>query len=1158
MSVRFILGRAGTGKTTAVFRELEEKLSAQPDGHPLIYIVPEQATFQAEYALATLPHLGGTIRAQVLSFERLAYRLIQESGGATLLPVDETGKQMVLRMLLERHREQLQVFHRSALQPGFTGLLARMISECKSYGITADQLQGREWGTGTLANKLHDLCLLLNAYDGYLHEVYYDTDDMLKRVAESVATSPYIAESEIYLDGFSGFTNQELAIIARLMRHARRVSIVLCLDPQERTGEPDELALFFPTVKTYQRLVGLAREAGAELEQPELMTELRRFATSPWIGQLEANYFSWKKPPMCPQPGREQEIVLYSAASRRAEVQAVALQMLALARQEQYRFGEMAILLRDIPAYADEIANVFTEYGIPYFLDQKRSVLHHPVVELVRSALEVVTSNWRYEAVFRCLKTDLFSEDGRREESREEIDELENYVLAYGIHGGFWKSGEPWHFHGRHGGEQEQIDSIRRRYAQPLLAFEAELKRAAVSNVREMATVLYQFLAELQIPLKLEAWQEEAEQRGDLQAAQEHGQVWNGLLELLDQIVEVMGQEKLDAATFARVLESGLEGIQLGLVPPALNQVIIGSMERSRAPHVKAVFILGANDGVIPMRPQENGILDEAERDRLQAAGIEMAPSAKQQLLAEQFLLYQALTRPSERLWISCALADEEGKGLLPSMLFERVKELIPGVSIQFFHNQPTGIEEADAFLLGRPKQVFSHLLTLLGQVKKGASLTPFWWEVYDWFVRHSPDAEREKWLLSAFRYTNQAQPLAASDSRALYGKTLRMSVSRLERFQACAFSHFASHGLRLIERRTYRLERFDVGELFHASLKRAVDKMAQEKLEWSRLTEEGSRQLANEVVDELVPVTRSSILNRTARYRYLTGKLKRAVGRAIYVLGEHAKRSKFAPVGLEVSFGPGGEIPGITIQLGHGTAVQLIGRIDRVDQSLAGETTYLRVIDYKSSPKKLIMADVWNGLNLQLLVYLDVVVSNAHSWLGKQAEVGGVFYYQVADPFITAGRALTDEEADKERSAKLKMKGLLLADPELAKLMDEQAESGRSDLLPFAFKKDGSFTANSSVATKEQFKQLQRFVRSQVTELSTRLINGEIAIQPYAQGTAMACQTCAYKAVCQFDPSFAGNQPKMLSRWKDHQVWDRLEQQAAEVHDAKGGAGDE
>lgn len=1154
MPLQFILGRAGTGKTRLILNQMEKRLAQNPADASFIYIVPEQATFQAEYSLATLPGLGGVIGTQVLSFGRLAYRLLQELGGATLLPVDELGKQMVLRMLLERYRDQLQLFHRSSMQPGFAAQLARMISECKSYGITFQHLENVDWGSAALNQKIHDLHLLMGAYEAYLSGVYYDTDDMLSRVAVMIGQSAYLKQAEIYIDGFSGFTNQEYRIIEQLMIHAKQVTVALCLDPQERHSAADELSLFHPTAKTFQKLEQIARESAVAISEPILLEQTLRFEQSPLIAHIEKSYFDWGRPIAISGPARTDEVVLCSAVNRRAEVEAVALQILSLAREHGYRWRDIAISLREIGSYADEIAAVFTDYGIPFFLDQKRSVLHHPLIELVRSALEAITSKWRYEAVFRCLKTDLITPAGDTGLSaRAEVDLLENYVLAYGIYASHWASEAAWEFHGQNSDYFAGIDEMRRRYAAPLLSFEQAVKQAAERDVRSVTAALYQFLIELNVPEKLERWQRQAEESGELEAAREHGQVWNGLVELFDQIVEVMGDETIDLATYARILDSGLESIQLGLVPPALDQVLIGSMERSRQPDVKALFILGANDGVIPLRPVEDGILDEAEREHLAELGLELAPSAKQRLLAEQFLLYQALTRASERLWLSCALADEEGKALLPSPVFERIKEIVPQLKMCFFHNEPSGEAEQDSFLLGRPRQVFVHLLTLLRQMKKGTPLPAFWWEVYDWFSRTSDNERQERWLLSGLRYANQVKPLPAPTSRSLYGSSLRMSVSRLERFQSCPFSHFSSHGLKLAERQLYKLERFDVGELFHASLKRAVERMNAEKLEWAELSVGESMQLADAVVEEMVPITRSNILTRTARYRYIAGKLKRAVGRAIYVLGEHAKRSKFAPVGLEVAFGPGGELPGLTLSLTDEVQLQLIGRIDRVDQSLVEERPFLRVIDYKSGPKRLALSDVWNGLNLQLLVYLDVVVTNAEAWLGKKAEIGGVFYYQVADPFITAKRLLSAEEAAKQRAARLKMKGLMLADTDLARLMDEQAESGNSDLLPFGLKKDGTFTSYSSVATADQFQSLQRYVRNTVKRLSSQMIEGEIAIAPYAQGTFTACATCDFKPVCQFDAQLEGNEPRLMGKWKDQQVWSMLQEQQVDSTGERG-----
>lgn len=1141
MGVQFVLGRAGTGKTAFIHEQIRQKLKDDPLGSPMILLVPEQASFQEEYALATLPDLDGVMGTQVLSFGRLAHRLLQELGDLTLVPVDDLGKHMVLRMLLERHKEELQMFGRSALQPGFASQLGRLISECKSYGVTFTHSENLDWGSANLNRKISDLRLIMNAYEAYLAEGYCDADDILNRVAVMVRDSAYIRQAEIFIDGFTGFTNQEMRLIEQLMMHARQVTIALCLDPAERHASVDELGLFHPSLRTYQALETMAREIGVVVSQPIVLAKPFRFESSPWLSHLEQAYFQWGDPGDAPKPEKNGEVSLLSAANRRAEVEAVALKILELAREEGYRWKDMAILLREIGTYADEIASVFADYGIPHFLDQKRTVLHHPLVELVRSALEVVVTKWRYDAVFRCLKTDLLAVGTA---DRQEVDRLENYVLAHGVFGYQWGEETPWRFRGQAGAEEDaEADELRRKYASPLLAFENEMKQAAARNVRAMTTALYNLLTALDVPDKLERWQRQAEEEGDLESAQVHGQVWNGLIGLMDQVVEVMGDETMDVATFARVLDSGLETIELGLVPPALDQVLVGSMERSRQPHVKALFVLGVNEGIIPLRPKEDGILDEAERERLAELGVELAPSAKQRLMAEPYLLYQAMTRPSERLTLSCALADHEGKALLPSSVFSRVKEVLPDVPHLFFHNEPTGDPKDDAFLLGNPRRVFSHLLTLLRAMKKSGELPLFWWEVYDWFIRFSPEKSRESWLLSGLRYVNRPTELDSATSMALYGKQLKMSVSRLERFQSCPFSHFSSHGLRLAERTLYKLERFDVGELFHASLKRAVEKMNEENLEWGRLTEANSMQLANDVVEELVPATRSSILTRTARYRYLSGKLKRAVGRAIYVLGEHAKRSRFAPVGLEVSFGPNGDLPGLALTLENGVDLQLIGRIDRVDQSLDGDVPYLRVIDYKSSSKQLQLSDVWNGLNLQLLVYLDVVVANAEEWLGKKAKMGGVFYYQVADPFITAKRLLSDDEAKKERAKRLRMKGLMLADAELARMMDAHVEQGASDLLPFEIKKDGTLSSRSSVATPDQFQSLTAYVRETVKEISTRMTRGEIRIEPYSKGTMTACDYCPYKPVCQFDGETGGNEHRQLPNWSSKEIWGMLAQ---------------
>lgn len=1168
MSLRMIIGRAGSGKSRCCIDEIRSRLAQESMGSPLIYIVPEQMSFQAEYALATSPGLQGMIRALVLSFRRLAWKVLQETGGMSRIHIDHSGIKMALRKIIEQHKHDFKLFGRAANQGGFLDQLASVYMEFKRYGVTPDGLlekqkeisvDQKDHGTLFLRDKLQDLQLIFRELEKFLVDRYMDNEDYLPLLASKIPYSSFLEGAEIWVDGFHSFTPQEYGVLAALLRRGCRVNITLTLDEIPTDDTFASNSLFYPTGKTALKLLELADLHGIEVEPvyslPQEGSCMPRFRQAPALAHLEKEF---GKRPARPYEGVPEGLTLFSAANKRTEVDVVARTMIGLVRDHGYRWRDIAVFVRNPEDYKDLFMTVFTDYEIPFFLDQKHPMLHHPLLEFIRSAIEVVRFNWPYDALFRCIKTDLLLAYGKEDLSkyREQVDLLENYVLAHGIEGYRWTDGNPWIYRKYKGladdeqfvvNEQSEeeiekektINELREQVVTPLLSFKRRLEKG--KTALDFAKGLYEFLEEIHVPEQLEQWSVQAREAGEPEKAREHGQAWQAIIDMLDQLVEIMGNESMDLDKFFQIIDSGLEGLHFSLVPPSLDQVLIGTMDRSRPTELRCAFILGINDGIIPARPKEDGLLAESEREFFSSMGLELAPGSRRQLLEEEFLLYSTMTSPREKLYLSYPLADEEGKALLPSILIKQIRTMFPSLEEQWQTMEPSDVEEGKQIeYVSMPDATLTYLATSLQHWRKGYSISSIWWDVYNKLLDLIP--EKVALIRKGLFYCNQEQPLGQELSRKLYGKKLLASVSRMEKYRSCPFSQFLTYGLRLKEREIFRLETPDIGQLFHGALKLFGAHLQEHQLTWEDVTPEQSRKIAIEKVDLLAPRLQREILLSNNRYKYITKKLKNVVGRAAAIITEHGKRSEFVPLALELGFGPGEDLPPLRFTLPNGCEMELVGRIDRVDGARSEKGLYLRIIDYKSSDKQLKLADVYYGLSLQLLVYLDVLVTFAEKKFGEKALPAGVLYFHVHNPLLKKNVPPSLEELQKELFKMFKMKGLVLADLDVIRLMDSELDNGHSQMIPVSITKTGQFYKNASVATEEQFASLQSYLRELVQETGVKITEGDVSISPYRLRKQIPCTYCPYKGVCQFDQFIEGNTYRFLKNEPKDKIWEILQ----------------
>ena len=1151
MKLRLIIGRAGVGKTHRCLSEMTRNHLEDQD-RTLLCIVPEQASFNTERRLLEYSQMEGMLNAQILSFRRLAWRVLEEVGGVALPVLNELGSLLILKQILEREKKNFKIFSRVLDTPGFLKKLLEIIAEFKNYEITPALLEEctqrlSEQEEKNLAFKIEDLENIFRAYEEYTKDRFISTEDFNLKLIDKISRSEFLNDSQIWLDGFYGFTQQEYRVIEELLRKTKCVTVAICLDPATADTPLESTDVFYPAKLTYQTLKAISFNLGCPIEYETMeYHKEHRFCQRAELAFIEQSFID----PFTIYKAQNDHIRIYQAASHRVEIEEAARIILRLCREKSCRFRDIAVLFRDYSVYEELLPAIFEEHEIAYFLDSKRQLRHHPFIDLIQSALDILETGWNHEPVFRCLKTDLMPI------SRDETDLLENYCLEHGIKGWAWKKTGVWKYkrHHRLNGEDDRyfqkeqiqlqrINKIRQKVALDLMSLEENIKKN--KEVRSYAVELYAFFEKISVADKLHKWGLRALSEGKVEESKIHIAIWQQVIDLMDQLVETLGDTQMEIKDFRRLLSAGLEALELGMIPPGLDQVMIGILGRSMIQEVKAVLILGVNEGVFPLKPKQENLLSDEERKQLLGLKVNLPLNIEKSIYSEQYLSYIAFTRAREWLFVSCSVADSEGRALRPSSIFNKLRH-------QFDH--PAGEKPLHTVLaepdfdnvkdyILHPAPVLGYLAASLRRAGEGEQYSKIWDEVLGWYQDNPEWNKKLALLFEALEEKNTRSQLPKLLINKMYGSKIMGSVTRMEKFNSCPFAYFLDYGLRLNERQEYKLRAPDLGWLFHASIEK-VYRLLQEKK--SSLEETGDRDLGhlvNGVVEDLVPQLRSELLLSTSRYRYLTGKLKRTVHRSLSVLREHEKNGSFRTIGVEVSFAPGAQIPEIRFQLKNEMELILQGRIDRVDCALIDNEKYLRVIDYKSGAAKINLLDIYYGIRLQLITYLDVLLQNAKILLGSEAKPGGVLYFRMRDPFIISNGPLPENEIEQNITKEMKMQGLLIKDAEVIKQMDTMID-GHSKLIPAAIKKNGELFTNQDgqLLDIEQFARLCQYVRNLLLNIGEQIATGEITILPYKYGNNTPCGFCAFRSICRFDTSVPGNKHRHFTYRTQTQIWEEIE----------------
>ena len=1116
MGLRFVYGPAGTGKTTFCFEEIKSRIGSEEK----IYIItPEQFSFTAERNLLEVVKNGSAINAEVLTFNRMAYRVFQEVGGASQTILTECGNMILIYDILESKKNEIKFLGKSEKN---LDVVQRMFTELKKHNVRLEDLENAINGIDDmyLKIKLNDILILYKEYEARLADNYIDTNDVLTLLAEKLDESKMFDNSVIYIDEFAGFTKQEYTLIKKLLGKAKQVNITVCSDWLEN-NKPQEKDIFYQNKLTAQTIINLIENE--TIENPVVLKEKHRFKNAE-LKHLEENLYGksqkYNKP--------VENIKLFLSMNPYSETEYVARKIINLVRTENYRFKDIAIITKQPEIYAGITKAIFAKYEIPVFVDEKKDLSQNSLIKYILSIFEIFAKSFTYESMFNYIKS------GFLDISNEDIFKLENYCIKWGIKGKKWYN-EDWNYGNLTAEELTYYNELRKKVITPLLSLKANITDN--KTVENMSKEIYDFLQKNEILTKLAEKIEKFENLGLVELAKEYETGINSLIQVLDELVMIFGDQKIGFEKYRELLKIGLQNKGVGAIPATQDEVILGDTDRSRSHNVKAVFILGINDGIFPSINKDEGFINDKDRENLKNQGIELAKTTTDRLYEEQFNIYKSLTVPEEKIYLSYTSTDLEGRSQRPSVLITKIKKMFPLLQ-----------EESDIInkpsFIGMPEETFDELLSQIYNKVSGKDVDENWKEVYKWY------AENEEWKykleksIQGLNYTNLPDKINESSIDKLYGNKMQTSISKLEKYRTCPFSFHLKYGLKLQDNERFELKSMDTGSFMHEVIDDFFEKIKNKELEVKTITNEEIEKVVKEIVNEKINLARNAIFRSSKKFKILLLKLNKVLTKSIKYIVDGLKNSQFEILGNEIEFGKEGKFKPIQIELENGKKVEITGKIDRIDIAENEDGKYIRIIDYKSSIKNINLNEVMFGLQLQLITYLDEVVSQ------NDFIPAGALYFNMIDPSVTISGTKTEEEIENEIRKNFKMKGIILADVNVIKMMDQKLEQGYSESLPVYLDKEGNITdSRSSAIKKEDFANLQKKVKNIIKDISNEIYSGDISIKPYYnKDKKTPCEYCEYKAICNFNTKQKGNNYNYIRYLEKNEVLEKIKKEAENV----------
>lgn len=1129
MSLQLVLGNSGSGKTEYMYEQVVRDAEQNPRKNYLV-VVPEQFTMQTQRKLVNLSHNQAIMNIDVLSFQRLAYRIFDELGTGNMQILEETGKNLVLRKVAQEQADKLTVLKGNMHRMGYIGEVKSFISELMQYNITPQQLEEclrSDKFSGTLQNKLQDVFVMYQGFSDFLRGHYITGEELLHVLADVAEKSEILRDCVLILDEFTGFTPVQVALLRKLMPICSQIQVSLTIDEKENFYHSKGMQeLFDMPKKTIRTLMELAQQTHTEILEPIIITggDTKRFKNAPALYFMEQNLFRSSYQRM---HGDIHEIELCSMKNPREELVWVARKIQELVRSGKYRYRDIAVVSGDMEGYSNYVESVCGKYQIPYFLDATKEVLFHPFIEFVRSILEVISNDFSYHAVMRYLRT------GYPGLEEREIDRLENYLLATGIRGEkMWSNRWLRLPKNEKAYDLESLEALRIQIMEGLLPVVETFRKK--SCVEEQIKALYSHIAGLEVEKQLRAREAELLAEDEQAKAKEYNQIYRIVMDLFQKCIQVLGREVISLAELEEILDSGFEAAKVAVIPPGYDSVTFGDIERTRLNHVKVLIFIGVNEGIVPKTVNQGGIVSQYEREVMETADIVLAPGAREQSFIQKYYLYLNMTKPSEKLIVSYSRVDSEGKAMRPSYLIRTLLRMFPDMKIQEMNDSELYLD------ISTPESAKDYFL--------GQNRTPEWYALAKCFTESEDPRIRanSQAILDAFYHHYHHDPISHVVAEAIYGKNIEGSVTRLEKFAQCAYAHFLSYGLHLKEREESGFESVDMGNLYHTAIELYSKKLAESDYDWFTVPEVLRDELAVQAMAEAVLAYPNLSIYATAENAHMAKRMNHIFKQTVWALTTQIRKGRFVPNEFEVSFSKADHLEALEYDLDYDNHIRLKGRIDRLDTCVDENRLYVKVIDYKSGSTKFDLIKLYHGLQLQLVVYMNAAMElEKKRHQTKEIVPGGLFYYHIDDPVIEVTGEATEAEIQAAILKELKPDGLVNEEEAIYRAMDDGFET-KSDVIPVELKKDGTMSVRSGAVSTEEFAILSEYIKHSIVRAGNEIYGGNVAVAPFVEGQSSACDYCPYQAICGFDVKLSGYEERTGTKIDKKEVFAAMETENA------------
>lgn len=1133
MSLRMVIGRAGSGKTRRFQRRIVELLQRSPVGPPIYLIVPRQASFTAQRDIVCRSDLPGCCRLEVLSFDELAQRILDRVGGGGVA-IDAFGRRMILGRILRKRVNTLQYFKTAAEHPNLPAKLESLFSEFQRAGKNAaDLMELSKNGLDPddpLKDKWADLAMIFQDYEAFLGQDRIDPAVRISRVLDKMPRYPLLNGAKIFIDGYFEFSELEARMAARLAMICDEVEVALTMDPSGVPGvraEIDDMDPFHRTRRACARLKRVCAAEGAKVDPPVLLKEQLRFK-SPVLNEVERMFDG-----VAPAPMLQYSIQFVEAGDKRQEVEHAAFHIRKLLTQGR-RLRDIVLLVRSLDEYHDLIRAAFTEQGIPFFADRRRSMSHHPLFRCVRAILALGDTPWAADPMFELLKSGLLGI------SRVEADELENYVLRHDLRGKIWASTEPWHWTRQPDDNEDpsvpldetlRMDSLRRKIASPLETYFLTAQKHG-ATAREYVGALYEAIESLGIRESLQKWMENARQVKQHEIAEEHRQAWDKLAGLFDQLMEILEDEPLEYREFAMMSAAGLDEFDLAIAPPTVDQVLVGQVDRTTTGAVSSALVLGLSEGIFPRSNSDLSILSGPERRELRRRGCEVDPDSDRLSLDEGFLAYLAFTRASEDLYVSRPIADEAGRKMEPGEFWSQLLRMVPNAEI-------VGISRSGADTVPSARSMVGGILQW---IRDGAPAdrTQFS-NLYQSIATGGAAGRIEKtielaWASLAYRN----QPILTEEtSQRVYGTPLVATSRRMEMFAACPYRHFAEFGLQLRVRDEAHPWDININRSLRRMLETLVREMIGANRQWADLDAQSVEDAIARARDAIERDLAGKMLLGSARQDYLLDQIAKALRLAVEAQKRAQDRGVFQTALSAIAYGGKGVLPALRIVTPNNHILMLEGRIDRID-ILDSENAFA-LFDYRADAGEIDLWKIKEGLALGALVNLIVAAEASPRLAGRQlAPAAALSLRMIQDIQRVEHPNDAPQPGSDEFYLRDQRRGIF--DQKYASRIDGKLQPGEtSNVINVRKNKDGDYGSKSTTDALDemQLRSILKLTRETLAKLADEIMEGRIEPMPYRINRSTPCGRCPYLSVCRFDPMI--NRPNILSPVKRAEFLEQL-----------------